>query len=405
VASAETNSVTIVDFGAQRIVATVPVRSPAAIGSFDSRSVFIASAGDNKVYLYNSATLQLEGSIDGIPGPVDFLPRGIADCCHLAVTAARSSVVRLSITSPYTVAEIGGVPGAAAISHHAGVEPEYRRFAFVSSPDTDSVFVVSIAPPPPVEFGVGNGASFATVSSAVSGGHALAAGSLLSAFAETGVTQAVSAQTIPLPVTLGGLTLKVGGRLSFDGQRWLYSPEGAVAAPLLFAGSRQVNFQAPTDLASGDPVPIQITRADGTTQISAVRVATVAPGIFTALSNGQGQAAALNQDNTPNFAAQPAERGTVIQLFATGAGATNPALPSGHAAPISGNPLILTQIQPTVNIGGKNARVLFSGLAPGFVGVWQINAEIPANVTPGPAVDLWVEAGGVVSNRVTIAVR
>jgi len=78
---------------------------------------------------------------------------------------------------------------------------------------------------------------------------------------------------------------------------------------------------------------------------------------------------------------------------------------AGEAAPASGNPLVLTQVQPTVTIGGKNARVLFSGMAPGYVGLWQINAEAPADVTSGPAVPLVISAGGVTSNTVTIAVE
>ena len=56
-------------------------------------------------------------------------------------------------------------------------------------------------------------------------------------------------------------------------------------------------------------------------------------------------------------------------------------------------------------IGGVNAPVKFSGMAPGFVGLWQINAEIPASVLPGSAVPLAVTANGLPSNTVTIAVE
>ena len=76
---------------------------------------------------------------------------------------------------------------------------------------------------------------------------------------------------------------------------------------------------------------------------------------------------------------------------------------------VSGNPLVFTRVQPTVTIGGQTARVLFSGMAPGWVGLWQINvqipAEIPASVTPGSAVPLTITADGVTSNTVTIAVE
>lgn len=75
------------------------------------------------------------------------------------------------------------------------------------------------------------------------------------------------------------------------------------------------------------------------------------------------------------------------------------------AVQIPGNPLVLTRVQPTVTIGGQAARVLFSGMAPGYVGLWQINAEVPPNVPPGPAVPMTITAGGIPSNTVTIAVE
>ena len=106
------------------------------------------------------------------------------------------------------------------------------------------------------------------------------------------------------------------------------------------------------------------------------------------LQNGSGQATVLNQNNSPNFGTSPAPRGSVIQIFATGAGDTTPQLMPGEPAPASGNPLILTNVQPTVTIGGQAAKVTFSGMAPGYVGLWQINAEVPQNITPGPAVPL-----------------
>ncbi|MGH8247309.1 MAG: hypothetical protein ACREUU_12865, partial [Gammaproteobacteria bacterium] len=194
-------------------------------------------------------------------------------------------------------------------------------------------------------------------------------------------------------------------------QRWNYSPTGSFEAPLLFVGPGQINFQMPPEISAGDSVPAQLRQASGNTLLATIRVATAAPGIFTVLLSGRGQGAVLNQDHSQNgdpqtmLGARPAARGSIIQIFGTGAGATIPALPAGQPAVASGNPLVLTQAQPTLTIGGIPARVLFSGMAPGFVGVWQINAEVPAAVTPGSAVPLLVMAEGVVSNTVTIAVE
>ena len=200
--------------------------------------------------------------------------------------------------------------------------------------------------------------------------------------------------------------MRLGGSLSYvTNTGWVYSSSGSTLAPLLFVGPTQVNFQVPPGAPLGDAVPVQLTRADGTTLLSTVRVTATAPGIFSVLQNGQGQGAVLNQNSTQNFGTNPARRGSVVQIFATGAGETTPPLLAGEAAPASGLPLILTNTQPTVSIGGVSAPVRFSGMAPGYVGLWQINAEIPASVTPGPAVPLTISAGGVTSNTVTIAVE
>jgi uncharacterized protein (TIGR03437 family) len=74
-------------------------------------------------------------------------------------------------------------------------------------------------------------------------------------------------------------------------------------------------------------------------------------------------------------------------------------LPSGVPAP--GDALYITSLNPTVTIGGAPATLTFSGLAPGLVGVWQLNVQIPANAPTGGAVPLVVGA----SNTTTIAVN
>ena len=213
---------------------------------------------------------------------------------------------------------------------------------------------------------------------------------------------------MPLPKTLGGVTLSVGGSLSFDATagKWNYSSTGAVQAPLLFVGPNQINFQIPPGIAPGSAVAAQLTKPDGTTLLTTLNITATAPGIFTVLQNGQGQAAVLNQDNSQKLlGANPAARGSVIQIYATGGGETTPSLLPGEAAAASGNPLVLTNAQPTVTIGGQQATVQFSGMAPGYVGLWQINAQIPQTVTPGNAVPLVVNAGGAATNTVTIAVQ
>ena len=96
-------------------------------------------------------------------------------------------------------------------------------------------------------------------------------------------------------------------------------------------------------------------------------------------------------------------RGEFISIYCTGLGPTDPSVPSGTAAPASS--LAVVKTQPSVTIGGRPATVAFAGLAPGFVGVYQINAQVPAGITPGDAVPVVITQGSAQSNTATIAVR
>jgi uncharacterized protein (TIGR03437 family) len=88
-------------------------------------------------------------------------------------------------------------------------------------------------------------------------------------------------------------------------------------------------------------------------------------------------------------------------------GATNPPGVTGpNSYDLNGNFVRRDTVQqPTVLIGGVEAPVVFSGLSPEFVGVFQVNATVPAGVTPGGAVPLVIEIGGLSSrDDVTMAV-
>src|SRR6185436_18623945 len=101
------------------------------------------------------------------------------------------------------------------------------------------------------------------------------------------------------------------------------------------------------------------------TLTGSVRVMSAAPGIF---SNSTG-GAVLNQDGSLNTDSVRARRGQVIQIYATGPGALDRPIEDGAAAPSS--PLALTTSKPDVFVAGVPATVQFSGMAPGFAGLWQ----------------------------------
>lgn len=217
----------------------------------------------------------------------------------------------------------------------------------------------------------------------------VAAGSVASVFGSNMALGGVSAASItPLPTTLGGTSFQIGGQ----------------AAPLYFVSPSQVNLQIPWELA-GQTQAAAITTVGGVASTSqTVNLAPFAPSIFTVNQAGSGQGAVLisgtNQLAAPGSA--PA-RGTSISIFCTGLGAVTNRPATGAAAQAS--PLSSTLTMPTVTIGGVVAAVSYAGLAPGFVGLYQVNAVVPMSVSPGNTVSLIISVGNATSNTVTIAVQ
>ena len=413
VAGTDANLVTLVDLTSFSILTQIPVSRPTAFFRDGAGNKFVASAGDNVIRFYGD-NLQSVPTYQDVPNPQDAI--SVASGGVFAIVGGQDS---LWVSGGSTGSITAGISGAASLAWRSfgsytrdvpgrvgpDLVPVY--VVLVTITGTNSVLVYQPQPSTPSQFRIANAASFGT--------SVFAPGSLASAIVTTGVSQPINASffSAPLPKTLAGVTLKIGGTLNFNSitGNWDYSPTGSVDAPLHFVGPNQINFQVPPGIAPGGSVPAQVTKPDGSTLLTTLNISATAPGIFSLLQNGQGQGAVLNDDFSQNglpqliVGAKPARRGSVIQIFATGAGETDPPLLPGEPAPASGNPLFLTRVQPTVTMGGIAARVLFSGMAPGYAGLWQINAEVPASVVPGSAVSLVVSAGGVSSNTVSIAVE
>ena len=176
-----------------------------------------------------------------------------------------------------------------------------------------------------------------------------------------------------------------------------------IPAPLLYASPGQLNAIVPYETATSGVARIRVAYG----QVSGawdVPLAGAAPAIFTIGSTGVGQGAVLNQDSSVNGAANPAARGSVIQIFATGEGQTSPAGQTGAVTGSAGSSPVL---HLTVTIGGIEAPLQFAGSAPDAVaGLFQVNAVVPQGIPSGPAVPLVLSVGGVASQgSVTIAVQ
>ena len=149
----------------------------------------------------------------------------------------------------------------------------------------------------------------------------------------------------------------------------------------------QVEYQG---VASG-PVVLTISAAN--------------PGVFTADRTGRGPAAASNEDGSLNSAANPASRGSVIVLYATGEGQTDPA---GVDGKLANNVILAKPLLPVeVRVNGLLAEVLYAGAAPGLVaGTMQLNVRVPEGLPAASALPVVVNVGGISSRLdVTIAVR
>jgi uncharacterized protein (TIGR03437 family) len=206
-----------------------------------------------------------------------------------------------------------------------------------------------------------------------------------------GPTKGVGTQLLPDGTVAKNLS---GTRVLFDGKE----------SALTYSSAIQVNAVVPYSLVPGTTTQIVVEYQGVQSAALALPVKAVTPGIFTQDSSGLGNGAILNQNYDINTRLNPAARGDIIMIYATGGGITSP--PSSDGS-VTGVPLPLLTQPVTVTIGGIDAPVGYKGGAPGAVaGVTQINAQVPSAVTPGTSVPIVITIGGVPSPPgVTVAVK
>jgi len=200
--------------------------------------------------------------------------------------------------------------------------------------------------------------------------NTLAPGTLATIFG-TGLAPAIaSPDRLPFPTTLNGITVNINGR----------------AAALTYISATQINFQLPVGTAIGTASAVVVNGSQTSPAVN-FPVAATAPGIF---QYGASRGVVQNQEgalNTPENLARPR---SIITVYLTGIGLTNPAVADGTAAPSS--PLAQPALSSSATIGGVDARILFLGLSPGFVGLAQANLEVPVLAGSGDT-QLVIEVG------------
>lgn len=166
------------------------------------------------------------------------------------------------------------------------------------------------------------------------------------------------------PTTLGGVQVSVNG----------------VNVPIRYAAASRIDIQMPFNL-TGATANIQVTYAGNVSDAVPVPVQATFPGLFAQRSGGTGQAKAANQDGTVNSVASPAKRGSYITVYGIGLGAVTPPAVAGQ---VPSTTQLSTAVNPVAaSIGGVPATVSFAGLAPGYVGLYQINLLVPDAVADG----------------------
>jgi len=205
------------------------------------------------------------------------------------------------------------------------------------------------------------------------------------------------------PTTLAGLQLDASGKVATQvaGTRVLFD---GIAAPIVYTSAGQISAIVPYSVAGKAHTVIQVEYQGRGSNRVARPVALFKPAMFTSNSSGKGQAAILNQNGSVNGASNPADKGSIVVLYATGEGQTNPpgvdGLVAGAVAP-------KPQFPVRVKIGGVDADVVYYGAAPGLVsGVLQVNAVVPAGTPSGSAVPVTISVAAVNSPAgTTVAIK
>jgi len=236
---------------------------------------------------------------------------------------------------------------------------------YIADQGSGGVFLITAGAPATTAAGVVNAASFSS---------GISPGSLATVFG-TGITSfsgIVAPGQFPLPTEIAGTSVTING----------------TAVPLIAVATvgnqEQINFQVPYELAGVSRATV-VVRANG--QPSApveISLVTAQPEVFAV---------------TPQ---RPVSRGETITIWATGLGAVTNAPASGR--PALADPLSRVIAPVEVRIGGVAAPVSFAGLAPGFAGLYQINAQIAAGTAAGQQ-ELTIITGGATSKPVTLAVQ
>ncbi|HWE50080.1 MAG TPA: putative Ig domain-containing protein [Bryobacteraceae bacterium] len=214
-------------------------------------------------------------------------------------------------------------------------------------------------------------------------GAALSPGTIVEIYGSNLAAQSSPATTVPLPLSLGGASVTIGG----------------YPAPLYYAGPNQIDAQIPVELTKSGRYQVVVASGGGQSTPGTIATAPVSPGIA---AYGNGAVIAQHADYSLVTESSPAAPGEYVVIYLSGMGLTNAVVADGAASPSDplGKPLTV----PTLTLNGISIPIYFAGLTPGYVGLYQMNFQIPAG-TPNRDLSLVVSQNGQTSNSTVLPVH
>jgi uncharacterized protein (TIGR03437 family) len=438
------NNISVVNTATQTLIGNIGVgQQPVDMAiTFDSRFGYVSNQGSNSVSVLDLSTRTTEATLAVGVQPFDLALDPNEDFLYVTNLSSQSiTVIDINVDRIVSTIPIGGVPvqftqynyptlyevapnpasiGSKIILNGEGFLPSsVVRFVTTAPPRTTAV---------PATW-LDSGGLEVTVPSfqgsqvSVSMAHAdgnsseqitLRAGTATPFISAGGIVEGAGFQAAPYPITGGEIVSVFGGfagittseATSFPLPQTLGTASvkfNGLSASHLYSSAGQINVITPIQLNSRSNARVTVSVGNQTSRAEAVDVRPVAPGVFQA---GGGPAGAFLHGLRPSAkvdTADPALRGEVIIAFVTGLGMTFPL--QVDAAPAASEYVSPTIEVPTVSVGGVPASVSFSGLAPGFAGLYQINFQVPLTAPTGNEVAVVVTSASRVSNAVRLAVR
>lgn len=376
---------------------------PLGVAVDGSGNVYVADAGNNRVRKISAAGVistvagngQAAFSGDGgtaasaslnLPSDVAVDSAGnlyIADAGNNRIRMVNSAgiITTISGTSNNGFSGDGGLASAATLNYPWGLATDTSGDVYLADRVNSRVRLISASsttPPSVPANGVLNAASFTT-------NFAVAPGAIVAIFGSNLSVGSEPAPSSPLPTSLGQTSVTFNG----------------VAAPLFYVSPGQINAQVPFSISPGN-VTLEVSRGTMTSTADKVSVAAASPGIFIIDQTNQ-TGAIVHLNGSVVTASAPAVAGEYLSIYCTGLGPLNMPVQSGAAGPTTA-PLPQTLSTPAVTIGGTAAVVAYSGLAPGFVGLYQVNVQVPAGLSAGNQ-QIQIVTNTIASNSATLAVQ